>query len=83
MAIEEDGRVKLVKLGVTKKGDRPETVRLLLRILYQAAVTRFEIDPHDVVYFDVVNGARIRGTSEDADLAVTIDNACESMESML
>ena len=30
IALQEDGRLKLVKLGVTKDGDNPEVVRIML-----------------------------------------------------
>jgi hypothetical protein len=82
LAIEENGRVKLVKLGITKNGDNPEVVRIMLRVIYQAGATRFEIEPRDVVYFDVANGARIHGAREDGDLATTIDNGCDDLAGM-
>jgi hypothetical protein len=82
LAIEEDGRLKLVKLGVTKKGDNPEVIRILLRVMYQAAASRFQIEPQDVVYFDILNGARIRGSRSDSDLESTINNGCDTMSGM-
>src|SRR6202140_2839499 len=72
LAIEENGKMKLVKLGITKHGDTPEVVRIMLRVIYQAATTRFQIEPRDVVYFDVANAARMHGRDEDGDLAPTI-----------
>jgi len=82
LAIEENGKMKLVKLGITKHGDNPEVVRIMLRVIYQAATTRFQIEPRDVVYFDVANAARMHGSDEDADLATTIDNGCETLAGM-
>lgn len=82
LAVEEDGRLKLVKLGIRKKGDNPEVVRIMLRVIYQAALTRFKVEPHDVVYFDVLNAARVRGSHRDADLATTIDNGCDTLAGM-
>jgi hypothetical protein len=81
LAVKEDGRLKLVKLGVTKHGDNPEVIRIMLRVIYQAAMTRFEVDPRDVIYFDIANATRIRGSRRDADLALTIDNGCEELQS--
>lgn len=83
LAVEEDGRLKLVKLGVTKDGDNPEVVRIMLRVIYQAAVAEYEIQPHDVIYFDVANAVRVRSSSQDGDLATTIDNGCETLAGMV
>lgn len=83
LAVQEDGRLKLVKLGVTKDGDNPEVVRIMLRVMYQAANKEYEVQPHDVIYFDVANAVRIRGSNEDADLATTIDNGCETLAGMV
>ena len=83
LAVEEDGRLKLVKLGITKEGDNPELVRIMLRVMYQAANAEYEVQPHDVVYFDVTNAVRRRGSTEDSDLATTIENGCETLAGML
>jgi hypothetical protein len=83
IALQEDGRLKLVKLGVTKDGDNPEVVRIMLRVMYQAAHTQFQLEPRDVVYFDIANAARIRSSNEDADLATTIDNGCDTLAGMV
>jgi hypothetical protein len=82
LAIEENGKIKLVKLGITKRGDNPEVVRIMLRVIYQAATTRFQIEPRDVVYFDVANAARMHGSDQDGDLATTIDNGCDTLAGM-
>jgi hypothetical protein len=82
LAVKEDGRLKLVKLGMTKKADNPQLVRIMLRVMYQAATGRFQIEPKDVVYFDVANAARIRGTTSDSDLELVIDNACDELARM-
>ncbi len=82
LAIKEDGKLKLVKLGVRKRGDNPEVIRIMLRVMFQAASSKFGIEPRDVVYFDVINSARIRGTTDDQDLAVTIDNGCDALAEM-
>ena len=79
IAIQEDGRLKLVKLGVTKDGDNPEVIRIMLRVIYQAASIRYQVEPRDVVYFDIANAARLRGSREDSDLASTIDNGCDTL----
>lgn len=82
LAVEESGKLKLVKLGTTKQGDNPEVIRILLRVMYQAAATRFQIEPQDIVYFDIAKAIRVRGSHGDADLATTIDNGCDSLAQM-
>jgi hypothetical protein len=83
LAVEEDGRLKLVKLGTTKKDTSHELVRIMLRVMYQAANAEYQVQPHDVVYFDVTNAVRMRGSSEDSDLATTIDNGCDTLAGMV
>ena len=83
LAVEEDGRLKLVKLGITKGGDNMELVRIMLRVMYQAANAEYQVQPHDVVYFDVGNAVRRRGSSDDCDLATTIDNGCDTLACMV
>ena len=82
LAIEEGGKLKLVKLGVTKDGDNPEVICIMLRVIYQAANTRFQIEPKDVVYFDIANAARVRGSQDDTDLVTTIENGCDALAAM-
>jgi len=83
LAVEEERRLKLVKLGVTKDGDNPEVVRIMLRVMYQAANTSYQVQPHDVIYFDVVNAVRVRSSNEDAYLATTINNGCDTLAGMV
>lgn len=83
LAVEEDGRLKLVKLGTTKKGANPELIRIMLRVIYQAAIIEYDVQPHDVVHFDVTNAVRMRSSSEDSDLATTIDNGCDTLAGMV
>lgn len=82
LAVEENGKLKLVKLGVTKDADNPEVVRVMLRLIYRAAKPKLPVEPHDVVYFDITNSARIRGSHSDADLETTIENGCNALEAM-
>ena len=64
---------------MTKDGDKPEVVRIMLRVIYQAAKTQFEIASQDVVHLDIANGERTHGSHEDAALATTIDNGCNAL----
>lgn len=82
LAIEEGKKLKLVKLGVRKDGDNPEVIRIMLRVIFQAARQRFQIEPRDVIYFDIANSARIRGSERDIDLATIIDNGCDALAEM-
>ena len=82
LAVEENGGIKLLKLGVTKDGDKPEVVRIMLRVIYQAAKTRFKLASQDVVYLDIANGERTHSSHEDAGLAATIDNGCNALMEM-
>jgi hypothetical protein len=82
LAIEESGKLRLVKLGITKGGDNLDTVRIMLRVMYQAAATKLAVEPWDIVYFDVANAARIHGDREDSYFATIIDNGCETLASM-
>ena len=83
LAVYEDGKLNLVKLGIKKQADNPEVVRIMLRVIYQSAKSDGkEVEPHDVVYFDVAN-ARIRSRNGDADLATTIDNNCDALAGMM
>jgi hypothetical protein len=82
-AVEEGGKTKLVKLGVTKKKENPKLIRILLRVMYQAAAQgKLAVEPEDILYFDVVSAARIRGSYSDADLKTIIDNGCETLAKM-
>ncbi|MGB6024608.1 MAG: hypothetical protein WBG40_05330, partial [Candidatus Sulfotelmatobacter sp.] len=82
LAVEENGGLKLLKLGVTKDGDKPEVVRIMLRVIYQAAKTRFKIESPDVVYLDISKGVHSQGSPQDAHLATTIDNGCNALAEM-
>ncbi|HEX4321521.1 MAG TPA: hypothetical protein VHZ52_11495 [Acidobacteriaceae bacterium] len=82
MAIIEAGKTVLVKLGPNKKPLDPDAVRIILRLIYQAAADTFQISPQDIVYLDIKNSASILGGDEDSMLASTIDNACHSLALM-
>lgn len=82
MAIIENGKTVLVKLGPNKKSLDPDAVRLVLRLIFQAAREKFPITPQDIVYLDIKNSASILGDGEDAHLASTIDSACHVLASM-
>src|SRR5580692_3174389 len=61
----------------------PELVRIMLRVMYQAAIAEYQVQPHDVAYFDVTNAVRMRSSVDDCDLATTIDNGCNTLAGMV
>ena len=83
LAILEGKRLRLVKLGVRKQSEDPEVVRLMLRVIFQAAAEKLEINPQDVVFFDVSKRETIRGNKSDAALAQTIEMGCERLHHMV
>lgn len=83
LAISEGKRLRLVKLGVRKQSEDPEVVRLMLRVIFQAASGKMEISPQDVVFFDVAKREVLRGSSRDASLAKTIETGCERLQQMV
>ena len=82
MAIIEGDRTVLLKLGPNKKSLSPDAVRLVLRLIFLAATEKFQITPQDIVYLDIKNSASVLGSGEDANLAGTIENACQTLASM-
>jgi len=82
MAILENGRTVLIKLGPNKDSLSPDAVRLILRLIFQAASGKFELSPQDIVYLDVKNSASVLGSSGDSSLSATIDSACRTLASM-
>jgi len=83
LAISEGKRLRLVKLGVRKQSEDPEVVRLMLRVIYQAASQKMEVTPQDVLFFDTSKREILRGSREDAVLAQTIENGCERLQQMV
>jgi hypothetical protein len=76
LAIKDGGRMRLVKLGVRKEKEPKEMVRIMLRVIYQAAKAKLAIATRDVTYFDVKTGAVIPGEPTDSYLAKSIENGC-------
>lgn len=83
LAIIEGKRLRLVKLGVRKESEDPEVIRLMLRVIYQAASGKVEISPQDVLFFDVAKRETLRGSRDDAPLARTIEMGCERLYQMV
>jgi hypothetical protein len=83
LAILEGKRLRLVKLGVRKQPENSEAIRLMLRVMYQAASSRMEISPQDVLFFDVSKRETLRGIKGDAALAKTIEMGCARLHQMV
>lgn len=83
LAVMEGKRLRLVKLGVRKESESPEVIRLMLRVIYQAASTKADINPQDVLFFDVAKRETLRGSKSDVALAQTIEMGCERLQQMM
>ena len=83
LAIMEKNRLRLVKLGVRKESENPEVIRLMLRVIYQAASGRMKINPQDVLFFDVAKRETLRGSESDTALEQTIEIGCERLHQMV
>lgn len=83
LAVQDSNRLRLVKLGVRKEKETSDMVRIMLRVIYQAAKIKLEISPQDITYFDVKNGEVISGEAADSRLASAIDNGCRVLHQMV
>jgi len=83
LAILQGKRLRLIKLGVRKQSEDPEVIRLMLRVIFQAAAGKMEISPQDVLFFDVSKRETLRGDAGDANLAQTIEMGCERLHQMV
>ena len=83
LAIQDSDRVRLVKLGVRKEKETTAMVRLMLRVIYQAAVTKLKVTTKDITYFDARTGEVISGEPADKHLAKTIDTGCRLLRQMI
>lgn len=83
LAIQDDGRLRLIKLGVRKEKETVEMVRVMLRVIYQASKAKLKVTTRDITYFDVRTGEAISGEPSDSYLATTIENGCIVLQQML
>jgi hypothetical protein len=83
LTIQDGERTRLIKLGVRKEKEIEETIRLMLRVVYQAAQTKMEIAPRDITYFDVATGEAITGDHSDKRLAQSIERGCTILHQMI
>lgn len=83
LVIVEGKRLRLIKLGVRKASEAPEVIRLMLRVIYQAAGQKLDILPQDVVFFDVSKRETLRGSRSDLDLEQTIETGCARLHQMV
>jgi hypothetical protein len=83
LAIQDGDRLRLIKLGVRKEKETTDMVRLMLRVIFQAAKAKLKASVEDVTYFDVRTGEAISGTPSDKHLAATIDTGCGVLRQMV
>jgi hypothetical protein len=83
LAIRDSDRIRLVKLGVRKAKETEEMVRLMLRVIYQAAKSQLKLSPSDITYFDVATGDSITGDYGDKNLEQTIEGGCRALQQMM
>ena len=83
LAVQDSKRLRLVKLGVRKEKETVEMVRLMLRVMYQAAKEKLKVSTRDITYFDVRTGEAISGEPSDRHLAETIDGGCRVLQQMV
>ena len=69
-------RLRLIKLGVRKEKETADMVRLMLRVIYQAANAKLKVAARDITYFDVRTGEALSGELSDSHLANTIEGGC-------
>jgi hypothetical protein len=83
LAIQDSERLRLVKIGVRKEKETMDMVRLMLRVIYQAAKAKLQVATRDITYFDARTGEAISGEPEDSRLSTTIDNGCRVLHQMV
>jgi hypothetical protein len=83
LAVKEGKKIRLVKLGVRKEKEVENVVRLMLRVIYQAAAKDIEIAPSDIAFFDVSTGEIFKGTPSDSTLSSTIDGGCAALQLLI
>lgn len=83
LAIMEGKRLRLVKLGVRKESEDPDVIRLMLRVIYQAASSKTTISPQDVLFFDVSKKETLRGDGDDVALEQTIEVGSDRLQQMV
>jgi hypothetical protein len=82
-AVSDGTKTALIKLGVRRKKEQPDLIRVMLRVIYQAAAQKLSLSPSDVIYLDLTAGAVILGDPADKDLSPVIDDGCLLLERLL
>lgn len=84
LAVQDSSRLRLVKLGIRKEKETTAMVRIMLRVIYQAATKgKLKLTTRDVTYFDVRTGEAISGEPADSHLAQTIEGGCRVLQQMV
>jgi len=82
-AVSDGTKTSLIKLGVRRKQEQADLIRVMLRVIYQAAAQKLSLAPSDVIYLDLTTGTVISGDPADKALASTIDDGCLLLERLV
>jgi len=82
-AVSDGTKTSLIKLGVCRKKEQADLVRVMLRVIYQAAAHKLSLSPSDVIYLDLTTGTVIPGDPADKALASVIDDGCLLLERLV
>ena len=81
--VEENGREKLIKLELGADAPDHTMVKIILQVMYQAAVSDgIAVRPQDVIYLDASRAVQHKGAKVRARLTGEIEAACENIEAM-
>jgi hypothetical protein len=82
-AVNDGRKTSLIKLGVRRKKEQADLIRVMLRVIYQAAAQKLSLSPSDVIYLDLTTGTIVSGDTADKALASTIDDGCLLLERLV
>lgn len=81
--VEEKGREKLIKLELGADAPDRAMVKIILQVMYQAALSNgMSVRPQDVIYLDASRAVQHKGAKVRARLRHEIEAACENIEAM-
>lgn len=80
--VTEKGRYQLIKLELGAKVPRPEVIRIITQVIFEATDGLIQVAPKDVLFLDVIRGTLSRGARIRTRLKADIDAACRNIEDM-
>jgi hypothetical protein len=79
--VEENGSKKLIKLDFNASPLDVESIKIILKVMYEAAISKsLGVNPKDVIYLDVSRNEQYNGAKLNKKLKKDIDAACETIE---